>query len=152
MTGFSIARLISSVGYIGRVPLAPGTAGSFAAFCAWYFIFPILKTPYFIFLTLIIFFGGVYTSKLTEKQLATHDPSEIVIDEWVGQWISLWWLELSFFWGLIVFFIFRIFDIWKPWPANKLDLIPHGWGVMLDDVAAGIYTLLVIQSILFILK
>lgn len=152
MTGFSIARLISSVGYIGRVPFAPGTAGSFAAFCVWYFIFPEINTPYFIFLTFIIFFGGVYTSKLTGKQLSTHDPGEIVIDEWVGQWISLWWLKLSFFWGLIAFFIFRIFDIWKPWPANKLDLIPNGWGVMLDDVAAGIYTLLVIQTILFILK
>ncbi len=152
MTGFSIARLISSVGYIGRVPFAPGTAGSFAAFCVWYFIFPEINTPYFIFLTFIIFFGGVYASKLTGKQLSTHDPGEIVIDEWVGQWISLWWLKLSFFWGLIAFFIFRIFDIWKPWPANKLDLIPNGWGVMLDDVAAGIYTLLVIQTILFILK
>ena len=66
MTGFSIARLISSVGYIGRVPIAPGTAGSFAAFCAWYVILPSLKTPYFIFLTLIIFFIGVYVSKLIE--------------------------------------------------------------------------------------
>ena len=152
MTGFSLARLISSVGYIGRVPLAPGTAGSFAAFCAWYIIFSELKTPYFIFLTLIIFFIGVYVSKLIEKQLVVHDPGEIIIDEWVGQWIALWWLELSFFWGLMAFFVFRLFDIWKPWPVNKLDLISHGWGVMLDDVAAGIYTVLVIQTILFILK
>ena len=147
MTGFAIARLISSVGYIGRVPLAPGTAGSFAAFCAWYIIFPDLKTPYFIFLTLIVFFIGVYVSMLTENQLAVHDPGEIVIDEWVGQWISLWWLEPSFFWGLFAFVIFRIFDIWKPWPANKLDLITQGWGVMLDDVAAGLYALCVIQII-----
>ena len=109
MTGLAIARLISSVGYIGRVPLAPGTAGSFAAFCAWYIIFPDLKTPYFIFLTLIVFFIGVYVSMLTEKQLAVHDPGEIIIDEWVGQWISLWWLEPSFFWGLFAFVIFRIF-------------------------------------------
>ena len=152
MTGFSLARLISSVGYIGRVPLAPGTAGSFAAFCAWYIIFSVLKTPYFIILTLIIFFIGVYVSKIIEEQLAVHDPGEIVIDEWVGQWIALWWLELSFLWGLMAFFVFRLFDIWKPWPINKLDLISHGWGVMLDDVAAGIYTVLVIQIILFILK
>ena len=152
MTGFSIARLISSVGYVGRVPLAPGTAGSFAAFCAWYIIFSELKTPYFIFLTLIIFCIGVYVSKLIEEELAVHDPGEIVIDEWVGQWIALWWLELSFFWGLMAFFVFRLFDIWKPWPVNKLDVISYGWGVMLDDVAAGIYTVLVIQIILFILK
>ena len=152
MTGFSIARIISSVGYIGRLPLAPGTAGSFAAFCGWYIIFPKINTPYFIFLTLIIFFIGVYVSKLIEEHLAVHDPGEIVIDEWVGQWVALWWLELSFFLGLIVFFVFRIFDIWKPWPINKLDLISHGWGVMLDDVFAGIYTILVIQTILFILK
>ena len=152
MTGFSIARLISSVGYIGLVPLAPGTACSFAAFCAWYIIFPELKTPYFIFLTLIIFFIGVYVSKLIEEELAVHDPGEIVIDEWVGQWIALWWLELSCFWGLMAFFVFRLFDIWKPWPVKKLDLISHGWGVMLDDVAAGIYTVLVIQTVLFILK
>ena len=84
MTGFSIARLISSVGYIGRVPLAPGTAGSFAAFCVWYITFPKLKTPYFIFLTLIIFFIGVYVSKLIEEQLSVHDPGEIIIDEWAN--------------------------------------------------------------------
>ena len=84
---------------------------------------------------------------LTENQLAVHDPGEIVIDEWVGQWISLWWLEPSFFWGLFAFVFFRIFDIWKPWPANKLDLITQGWGVMLDDVAAGLYALCVIQII-----
>ena len=150
MTGFSIARLISSVGYVGRVPLAPGTAGSFAAFCAWYMIFSELKTPYFIFLTLIIFFIGVYVSKLIEKELAVHDPGEIVIDEWVGQWIALWFIELSLFWGLITFCVFRIFDIWKPWPVNKMDLISNGWGVMLDDVAASIYTVLFIQTIRFI--
>ena len=150
MTGFSIARLISSVGYVGRVPLAPGTVGSFAAFCAWYIISPKIKTPYFIFLTLIIFFIGVYVSKLIEKELAVHDPGEIVIDEWVGQWIALWFIELSLFWGLITFCVFRIFDIWKPWPVNKMDLIPNGWGVMLDDVAASIYTVLFIQTIRFI--
>ncbi|HJM46495.1 MAG: phosphatidylglycerophosphatase A [Candidatus Marinimicrobia bacterium] len=150
MTGFSIARLISSVGYVGRVPLAPGTVGSFAAFCAWYIISPKIKTPYFIFLTLIIFFIGVYVSKLIEKELAVHDPGEIVIDEWVGQWIALWFIELSLFWGLITFCVFRIFDIWKPWPVNKMDLISNGWGVMLDDVAASIYTVLFIQTIRFI--
>jgi|TARA_B100001079_G_C16324985_1_gene476379 phosphatidylglycerophosphatase A len=150
LTGFSIARLISSVGYVGRVPLAPGTVGSFAAFCAWYIISPKIKTPYFIFLTLIIFFIGVYVSKLIEKELAVHDPGEIVIDEWVGQWIALWFIELSLFWGLITFCVFRIFDIWKPWPVNKMDLISNGWGVMLDDVAASIYTVLFIQTIRFI--
>jgi len=152
LTGFSIARLISSVGFIGRIPLVPGTAGSFAAFCAWYIIFSKLKTPYFIIITLIIFFIGVYVSKIIEEQLAVHDPGEIVIDEWVGQWIALWFIELSLFWGLITFCVFRIFDIWKPWPVNKMDLISNGWGVMLDDVAASIYTILFIQTILFILK
>ncbi len=151
MTGFSIARLISSVGYVGRVPLAPGTVGSFAAFCAWYIISPKIKTPLFIFFTLIIFFIGVYVSKIIEKELAVHDPGEIVIDEWVGQWIALWFIELSLFWGLITFCIFRIFDIWKPWPVNKMDLISNGWGVMLDDVVASIYTILFIQIIRFIL-
>ena len=150
MTGFSIARLISSVGYVGRVPLAPGTVGSFAAFCAWYIISPKIKTPYFIFLTLIIFFIGVYVSKLIEKELAVHDPGEIVIDVWFCQWIALWFIELSLFWGLITFCVFRIFDIWKPWPVNKMDLISNGWGVMLDDVAASIYTVLFIQTIRFI--
>ena len=150
MTGFSIARLISSVGYVGRVPLAPGTVGSFAAFCAWYIISPKIKTPYFIFFTLIIFFIGVYVSKIIEKELAVHDPGEIVIDEWVGQWIALWFIELSLFWGLITFCVFRIFDIWKPWPVNKMDLISNGWGVMLDDVVASIYTILFIQIIRFI--
>ena len=142
-----IARFISSVGFVGRFPIAPGTAGSFLACIAWYFIQPEMTIVIFLLAIFVFFFVGLYTSQLTENILLSNDPGEIVIDEWVGQWIALIGLEQSMTWGFVAFFIFRLFDIIKPYPINKLDLLKGGWGIMLDDVGAGIYTLVSVHSL-----
>ena len=93
----------------------------------------------------IILGFGVYTSSITENKLKKKDPGVIVIDEWVGQWIALLFLPKSFLWGLVAFALFRLFDIWKPYPINILDKLKKGWGIMLDDVLAGIYALVIIS-------
>ena len=147
-----IAEWIGTVFNIGKLPLAPGTWSSLIASLTWFFLFDSVSPIILPIITLLLFTIGIISCEKIINDTKEKDPSRIVIDEWVGQWIALWWLELSFLWGLMAFFVFRLFDIWKPWPVNKLDLISHGWGVMLDDVAAGIYTVLVIQTILFILK
>ena len=78
-----------------------------------------------------------------------EDPSEIVIDEWVGQWIALWLIPHSFIWGFTSFVFFRIFDILKPGPVELMDEIKSGTGIMMDDVVAGILALLVTQSLVY---
>ena len=75
--------------------------------------------------------------------------SEIVIDEWVGQWLALWMLPHSFLWGLVAFGFFRIFDIFKPGPIQMMDDIKSGVGIMMDDVVAGILALFVTQSLVY---
>ena len=140
-----LANYFSTVVKIGYLPLAPGTWGSLVALLIWYIIIGHISSIALIALIIIIFALGVYTSSITESALEIKDPSIIVIDEWVGQWIALMFLQKSIVWGIVAFVLFRLFDIWKPYPINKLDNIKGGIGVMLDDVLAGIYALIGVQ-------
>ncbi len=140
-----LGNWISTVLKIGYLPIAPGTWGSLAATVTWFIIIESISTITFTIVIVIIFILGVYTSSITEGYLTKKDPSIIVIDEWVGQWIALLFLPKSLMWGLVAFALFRLFDIWKPYPIKTLDKIPSGWGIMLDDVLAGVYTLLVLS-------
>ena len=73
-----------------------------------------------------------------------HDPSSIVIDEWVGQWIAFSMLPVNLYTGLIGFLSFRIFDITKIGPVKRMEKLPGGWGIMADDVMAGIMSYFII--------
>ena len=146
-----LANWFSTVLKIGYLPIAPGTWGSLAALVVWFLIIESTSTITFIAAIIIIFILGVYTSSITEIYLAKKDPSVIVIDEWVGQWIALIFLPKSLIWGIVAFVLFRLFDIWKPYPIKTLDKMSGGWGIMLDDVVAGIYALLVINILRFII-
>lgn len=140
-----LANLFSTVLKIGYLPIAPGTWGSLVAVVIWFLIIESTSTITFITAIIIIFILGVYTSSITERHLAQKDPSIIVIDEWVGQWIALLFVPKSLLLGLVAFALFRLFDIWKPYPIKLLDKYPKGWGIMLDDVLAGVYALLVLS-------
>ncbi len=140
-----LANWVSTVLKIGYLPIAPGTWGSLAAVVIWFLIIESTSTITFIIAIIIIFILGVYTSSITERHLVQKDPSIIVIDEWVGQWIALLFVPKSLLLGLVAFALFRLFDIWKPYPIKLLDKYPKGWGIMLDDVLAGVYALLVIS-------
>ena len=140
-----LANYFSTVVKIGYLPLAPGTWGSLVALLIWYIIIGHISSIALIALIIIIFALGVYTSSIIEIDLVKKDPSIVVIDEWVGQWIALMFLPKSIVWGIVAFALFRLFDIWKPYPINKLDNIKGGIGVMLDDVLAGIYALIGVQ-------
>ena len=142
-----LAYLYTSVFFVGKLPIAPGTWGSFTALLIWLLIIPHISSIALILITTVIFVFGVYASSTMEKKYNINDPSFVVIDEWVGQWIALLFLPQSVGWGLFAFFLFRIFDIWKPNPIRKLDDLPGGWGIMLDDVLAGIYALVIVQIV-----
>ncbi len=142
-----IAEIIGTAAFIGRLPLAPGTWGSAAALLVWYFITPCIESPLFLLITLALFFIGVVVSDILIEAWNEDDPSAIVIDEWVGQWIALWLVPHNIAWGLMAFLWFRLFDILKPGPVQLMEAMKSGVGVMMDDVVAGILALFMTMSI-----
>ena len=144
-----ISEILSTVFYIGRLPLAPGTWCSFIAFLSWYFLRSHIEGVFILYASLVLFFVGVVVTTIYSESIEEEDPSEIVIDEWVGQWIALWLIPHTFLWGFTAFIFFRIFDIFKPNPVGLMDDIESGTGIMMDDVIAGILALLVTQSLVY---
>ena len=144
-----VAEIISTVFYVGRIPLAPGTICSFLAFLSWYYLRFYIEGVFILYGSLILFFIGVAVSTIYSESIKKEDPQEVVIDEWVGQWIALWLIPHSFVWGLLSFTIFRLFDILKLGPVKGMDDIKSGTGIMMDDVVAGIFALLITQSLVY---
>jgi len=88
---------------------------------------------------------GVPAGTVVARESGTEDPQHVVIDEVAGQWIALIACPVDWKHPLVALALFRLFDIFKPPPARQLEDLPGGWGIMLDDVAAGLYALLVLQ-------
>ena len=128
----------------GLAAVAPGTAGS--ALGLLLFI-PALYAPFPVQVVIIAigFVLGVWVSDRVAKHMEVKDPGGSVWDEFVGMWITLLWLP-SLIWLLPAFLLFRLFDIWKPWPVRIADeKLVGGLGIMLDDVFAGLYALAAVQ-------
>lgn len=143
-----VAEFFGTVVYVGQLPSAPGTWGSLVALLAWYILIPHMSTAMFLLINLGLFFIGIIVSDILIEAWGEDDPSAIVIDEWVGQWLALYIIPHHLGWGFVTFFIFRIFDIFKPGPVKIMDDFKSGIGVMMDDVIAGILALLVTNSII----
>ena len=143
-----LSRLIATGFFSGYSPVVPGTAGSLVGL-AFYAIPGMEKNITLSLAILATFFVGIYTSNQMEKKLG-EDPQVVVIDEVVGMWISLFFLPKGMWTGLLAFFFFRIYDTLKPPPARKLEHLQNGWGIMLDDVAAGIYANVTVRLLLLI--
>lgn len=123
----------------GASPWAPGTAGTLAA-VPLYFLLAQLPLPYYLAMLLITFVIGCWLCGKTSADLGVHDHGGIVWDEFVGYWITMLALPISWTWALAGFVLFRIFDILKPWPIRWIDKkVQGGFGIMLDDVLAAIY-------------
>lgn len=144
-----IARIIATTCYSGYFPFAPGTVGSVIGLVLFWFI-PEFRGMTLASASVVLFFLGVWAATVVDKVDGTHDAGLINVDEVVGMWISLLFLpsNVSVWWWIVAFFLFRGFDIVKPFPAGWAQKLPRGWGVMIDDVFAGIYANLVLQIIL----
>ena len=125
----------------------PGTWGSVAAVLLWagvaWGIHPAAQTLLLVLLagialTLIL---GIPASTLVARESGRKDPQFVVVDEVVGQWIALLGSHASWQHALIALVLFRLFDITKPFPVRQLESLPEGWGIVCDDVAAGLYAL-----------
>ncbi len=138
----------------------PGTAGSIAAALIWWlagqFAFHTNNTAigleiYLPWVTvaaaLILFAIAIPAATIVARESGRKDPQIVVADEAVGQWITLIAAPAGWEYALIGLVLFRLFDITKPPPIRKIEFLPEGWGIMLDDVAAGIYALICLQLI-----
>ena len=133
--------------YVGRLPTAPGTWGSIAAFVPWFFIRG-LSLPLYLATIAILFIIGFFAAGSAEKLMDQPDPGCIVIDEIVGMLVALTLVPDHPAAWLLAFILFRIFDIWKPFPVSWFDRHIHGGlGIMMDDVMAGVYALVCLQII-----
>lgn len=131
--------LATGVG-VGYSPLAPGTAGSLLALVILYFLYP-LPLWMVLLILLFLFFLGIYSAGMVEKEKG-KDPSIVVIDEMVGMGIGLISIPPDRILFLVAFILFRFFDIMKPPPINSSQKLPGAWGIMMDDVIAGTYALI----------
>ena len=137
---------IATGGFVGYAPFAPGTWGSLVAFPVHLLLCMLSPSGYVIGL-IAFFFLAVVTSGSAEKIIDVKDPGIIVIDEIIGMLIALIGAPATPVVWIIAFLIFRFFDIVKPFPVSWPDRhLNGGWGIVMDDIIAGIYTLIIMQT------
>jgi phosphatidylglycerophosphatase A len=141
----TISKIIATLFFIGYLPYAPGTFGTLAGM-----LFIWILKPSFIFQFTIVCAAlvvGIITSGIAEQAFGEKDSRHIVIDEFAGYLCSVIFLPLTPAYMIAAFFLFRFFDILKPPPIRMLERVGGGFGVMCDDVAAGIITNLILQVV-----
>lgn len=129
----------------GLSPKAPGTAGTLVAI-PLYLLLAQLPLWAYVLAVVVAFAVGVYLCEKTSREMGVHDHPGIVWDEFVGYWITMIGAPAGWLWVLFGFVFFRIFDVLKPWPIRWLDEhVQGGFGIMIDDVLAGVMALLCMQ-------
>ncbi len=132
---------------VGYSPVAPGTLGTLIAIPTYYFLSEIPSPLYEVTLVGFLFLS-VWVSGNAERLFGKEDDQRIVIDEVIGFLITMLWVPKTIWFMLIGFFLFRFFDILKPFPIRRLEKrLKGGFGVVLDDVAAGVYANIVLRLI-----
>lgn len=142
-----IIELLATGFYIGKLPKAPGTFGTLVGVpIAWLLMqLPIVA---YMLICVVLIFLAIWVAELYERMKGGHDMGEIVIDEIVGYVITMTWLPISWQSFVAGFIVFRFFDIVKPPPISKLDeRVKGGFGTILDDVAAGLASNVVLQIV-----
>ena len=147
------AELVGTFFGLGRMKPGPGTWGSAGAAVSWYllarFVFPaqtwiIAATTYAAFATIV----GIPAATAIARASGRKDPQHVVIDEVAGQMITLIGAPVNWKATLAGFILFRAFDITKPWPIRRLEKLPEGTGIVVDDLGAGVYALVILQVLL----
>ncbi len=130
---------------MGYLKPGPGSWGSLAAAAVWWFLAPDTLGPQII-IVLLAFAAGTWSAGQLARRSGRTDPSIVVIDEVAGMWCALLVAEPSLWYYGAAFILFRFLDIFKPGVVGRMEKLPGGWGVMMDDVAAGLITLAVVQA------
>ncbi len=135
----SIAKLIATFFYVGLIPIGPGTFGTLAAIPLFYVL---SFTPLYLYLaiTVVIILISVRASTVAEEVFGKTDPGQVVADEVCGYLITMILVPVTISNIFLGFLLFRLFDIAKPYPIRKFEKLPGGWGIVMDDVMAGVYS------------
>ncbi len=129
----------------GLAPKAPGTFGTLAA-VPFYLLMMNLSLPIYLAILVVASIVGITICGKTSEDLGVHDHGGIVWDEFCGFWLTMIAAPAGWQWIVVGFVLFRLFDIWKPWPISVADKKLHGgFGIMLDDLIAGVFALIVLQ-------
>ena len=145
------AKFLGSCAGLGYIPFAPGTVTSLAAVTLFVLFPSLLRVDVAVPAIAVVFAAGFWASSVMEG-IYGHDPSQVTIDEFAGQWVALLLLPEGWFTAALGFGAFRFFDILKPEPVNSAQKLPGGWGVMTDDLLAGIYANLSVRIVLWLLS
>ena len=130
---------IATCAHVGYAPVAPGTFGSAVGLVVYYLVRRQASTAVELGAIALILVVGLWSATEAEHHFGGIDPGPVVIDEVIGMLITLAFHAVNVAGAIVGFFIFRVLDVVKPWPARRLELLPGGFGVVLDDVMAGVY-------------
>jgi phosphatidylglycerophosphatase A len=145
-----LALFISTVGYVGYAPFAPGTFGSAAGLAVFYAVRSAGSIPVELAAIVILFAVGIWSGTVAEHHFGGVDPGPIVLDEVVGMLITLCLLPVSPLGAFVGFLVFRVLDVLKPFPSARFEKLPGGLGVMADDGMAAVYGNLVMRALIFV--
>jgi phosphatidylglycerophosphatase A len=145
-----ILFFLATGGGIGLIPGAPGTYAAAATTVIYYLVYRIqfrIRPELHISAICLITAIGIFAAAEASRRLGKEDPSPVVIDEVAGQLVALLILPVNLPNLAAAFFLFRLFDIWKPFPIRRLEPLPNGVGIMADDLLAGIYANILLQAV-----
>ncbi len=135
----------------GALPFAPGTFGTLVAI-PFYLAIRSLPLALYIGLVILIMIGSMWLCEKVSREINVDDHQGMCLDEIVGYLVTMTAAPHGLIWIVMGFIFFRIFDIWKPWPVNYIDQHIHGgFGMILDDVMAGIYSILILKLLSWII-
>ena len=143
-----VLKLLATGFYLGLLPKAPGTFGTLLGIPLSY-LFLSFGPFFYLVATLLFVLISIVVTEFYSKTLQEHDSPSIVMDEVAGYLVAFTALPFHIYWIVLAFLLFRFFDIFKPFPISRLDQIPGGMGIVLDDVGAGLMTNIILQ-ILFV--
>jgi phosphatidylglycerophosphatase A len=142
----SLALAIATVLGVGRVPFAPGTFGSAVGLLVWAALWALSGSVALQAAAIVVVFvAGVWSASVAERRYGATDPGAVVIDEVLGMLITLFLNPVGWRGALVGFVLFRIFDVIKPYPANRLERLHGGLGIMADDAMAAVYANMVLR-------
>jgi phosphatidylglycerophosphatase A len=152
-----LAVFLATAAYSGYFPIAPGTVGSavgLAVYAGLSKVAPATGLAFSLLEVLVIaavFFVGIWAATVSERHFGGTDPGPIVLDEVLGMLVTLAFIPVGLAAAIAGFFLFRIFDIVKPFPARRFEALHGGLGVMADDAMAGVYANLSLRLLMFVL-
>jgi phosphatidylglycerophosphatase A len=145
-----LALLIATTLGVGYAPIAPGTFGSAAGLVLWAVLPPAPAVQ--LAAILIVFAIGSWSGTIAERHFGRTDPGQVVIDEVLGMLVTLFLNPVGWGGAVAGFFLFRLADIVKPWPANRFERLPGGLGVMADDAMAAVYANIALRVALMVVN